>query len=298
MGLFTKSKKIQKSENLYKMLEIDASELDAYPTGLEDIMARNIDGFLIRNAMSLDSVEKLLTHYDGLDASEKHEVGNGMIQHPTPFSLIEQLSGNSRDSLIKFHKEAENRWDEFPKLSGVDFVSEMKSIIEKISGKRPVNPPAGADNQGIYNPATYKYLVPGKGEFKAHCGNYFHNEFPFVYEHMKEMSVIEDQMSYFIMLSPSSSGGELTLYDIEWSEAEIRESGDTVLVTHDGKRVDLLDEKKMARKMLKPNPGDMIVFAGGHIWHKVETALGPKPRRTIGGFLTIARDDKAFYIWS
>jgi len=297
MGLFTR-RKHKKAKNIYKMLEIDVSELDNYPNGLDDIMARNIDGFLIRNAVTLDAVEKLMKHYDNLDASEKFEVNNGMIQHPAPFSLIEQKSGNSKDSLINFHKEAEVRWEKFPQLSGVDFVGEMKSIIEKISGKRPVAPPKGTENEGIYNPATYKYLVPGQGEFKAHCGNYFHNEFPFIYQHMKEISIIKDQMSYFVMLSPSSSGGELTLYDIEWSDAEIRKSGDTILVTHDGKEVDLLDEKKLARKKLTPRPGDMIVFAGGQIWHKVEVAQGEKPRRTIGGFLTYAKDDKSIYIWS
>lgn len=297
MGLFTRKRK-KEDENLYKMIEIDASELSSYPNGLDDIMKRYIDGFLVRNALSLDSVEKLIQFYENLDESERHEVNGGMIQHPAPFSWMEQSSGDSKEALIRFHKEAEARWDKFPQSSGVDFVGEMRSVVEKISGNRSIEVPTGAGGQGIYNPATYKYLVPGQGEFKAHCGNYFHNEFPFVYEHMKEISLIKDQMSYFVMLAPSEIGGELTLYDIEWSEAEIRETGDTVLVKHDGTKVDLLNEKKLARKKLSPNPGDMIVFAGGQIWHKVEVPEGKKPRRTIGGFLTFAKDDESIYIWT
>ena len=47
---------------------------------------------------------------------------------------------------------------------------------------------------------------------------------------MKEISQIEHQMSYFVMLSPADKGGELTLYGVEWSQAEIRKKDDTTLV--------------------------------------------------------------------
>ena len=114
---------------------------------------------------------------------------------------------------------------------------------------------------------------------------------------MDEISIIENQMSYFVMLDPSEKGGELTLYDVLWENAEIRMNGDTVLKNKDGQTSDLNNHKQVKRQLLSPNAGDMIVFSGGRIWHKVE--LAEKTRRlTCGGFLTRSRDDQSVYTWS
>ena len=66
----------------------------------------------------------------------------------------------------------------------------------------------------------------------------------------------------------------------------------------EGNQYDLLNEEEVQRKKLKPGPGDMIVFAGGQIWHKVEFVQGSRPRFTIGGFMSRSKDDKTLYFWS
>ena len=100
------------------------------------------------------------------------------------------------------------------------------------------------------------------------------------------------------MLQPSDKGGELTLYNLRWNDVKIRLSGDTVLVDEKGKKYDLLNKKQVPRISIAPQAGDMIVFSGGQIWHKVEFVKGTTNRITLGGFLSFTKDEKGLYIWS
>jgi hypothetical protein len=282
---------------IYRFLDVDYSELDQYPDGIDRLQNGDHHGFIIRNVFSKEEVDSIVSNYLEIPSEELNEVNNGMIMYPAPFSLIDQSSENSRDKLNEYYRGTEIFWNNFPNQFGVDFVERCQTTITKMASGRTARTPVGEDGIGSYHPATFKHLVPGKGEFKAHCGNYFHREFPTFYAHMKAISTIRNQMSYFVMLKPSESGGELTLYDVSWEQAEIRHPGDVVLEAPDGKLYDLLDEKQVKRDYLKPGPGDMIVFSGGRIWHKVEVAQGSE-RYTIGGFMSIAKDDQSIYLWS
>lgn len=282
---------------IYRILDIDFSELENYSDGIDKLQNGGHHGFIIRNVFSQDEVNSIVASYTKIPEGELNEVNSGMIIYPAPFSLIDQNSENSKDKLNEYYRGTEVFWNNFSGQFGVDFVGRCKETISKIAGGRTAEIPIGEDGIGSYHPATFKHLVPGKGEFKAHCGNYFHKEFPTFYAHMKAISTIRNQMSYFVMLKPSESGGELTLYDVSWEQAEIRQTGDTVLEAPDGKLYDLLDTKNVKRDYLRPNPGDMIVFSGGRIWHKVEVAKGSE-RYTIGGFMSISKDDQSIYLWS
>lgn len=282
----------------YRFLEIDAADLDKYSTGITDIKDRKIDGFLIRNVLTHEESLTLVENLKKVDPSKKSHVNEGLIIYPKSFAQVDQSSQNSKDLLKAHYHEAEGFWNEFTTTFGVDYVGRVQSVLEKIADGRELKVPLGVDSEGHYNPATFKEMFPGKGELKAHCGNLFHNEFPTFYSHLMETSIIKNQMSYFVMLSPSEGGGELTLYDLQWDHVKKRLHGDTVLVDDNGTHYDLLNERQVTRKKLAPNAGDMIVFAGGQIWHKVEFIEGTKPRYTLGGFLSPSKDDRTVYFWS
>lgn len=282
---------------IYRFLDIDYDEVESYSDGIDNLQNGEQDGYLIRNVFSQEEVDSILSNYTKIPSDELNEVNSGMIIYPAPFSLIDQNSENSKEKLNEYYRGTEVFWNQFQDQFGVDFVQRCQSTIAIMANGRRAETPNGEDGVGSYHPATFKHLVPGKGEFKVHCGNYFHKEFPTFYAHMKAISTIQNQMSYFVMLKPSESGGDLTLYDVSWEQAEIRRTGDTVLEAKDGGLYDLLDTKKVKRDQLQPKPGDMVVFSGGRIWHKVEVAQGTE-RYTIGGFMSIAKDDKSIYLWS
>ena len=54
----------------------------------------------------------------------------------------------------------------------------------------------------------------------------------------------------------------------------------------------------MLSEKFNPEPGDLLIFYGGRIWHRVEPILGSKPRITLGGFINFSDDDKKCFYWS
>lgn len=295
-NLFRNRKK--SSKELYNFKTISHNEIADYPHGIEALKDGSIDGFLIKNVLNNEEVTALLKGYKALKPERINKINSGLSLFPEPFSLVDQLSENSRENLSTYFHKAEKLWLEFPETFGFDFVTRIKETLMTLSGSKYIEIPKGVDKKGIYNPATFKEMSPDVGELKAHCGNYFQKEFSTFYDHLEETSNIKDQLSYFVMLDPSESGGELTLYDLRWDDVKIRLSGDTILVDESGKEHDLLNPKKVKRISIAPEAGDMIVFSGGQIWHKVEYIKGNKNRITLGGFLSFTKDDKGLYFWS
>ena len=108
---------------------------------------------------------------------------------------------------------------------------------------------------------------------------------------------MDDQLSYFLMIQHPHSGGELTIYDLLWDTVkrkETMENNDFVIDDNDNK-IYIKDTRKFA---VDPQPGDIVLFAGGPIWHRVEDIGGTIPRITLGGFLNFSKDNTELYYWS
>jgi Rps23 Pro-64 3,4-dihydroxylase Tpa1-like proline 4-hydroxylase len=99
------------------------------------------------------------------------------------------------------------------------------------------------------------------------------------------------------MLQQPESGGELSLYDLEW------ENGQGKANNHENREVRLADGtmrniENDEVQMIDPQKGDMILFAGGQIWHRVESVQGNRERITLGGFLSFNYEKDAVVYWS
>ncbi len=49
---------------------------------------------------------------------------------------------------------------------------------------------------------------------------------------------------------------------------------------------------------MKLKEGDLIIFAGGEIWHEITQIEGRKNRITIGGFMAPSLNRQKWYVWS
>lgn len=108
---------------------------------------------------------------------------------------------------------------------------------------------------------------------------------------------MDDQLSYFVVLQQAESGGELTIYDMLWENVKRKESPENndFVIDDNDKAIYLTEVKNFA---VKPQPGDILIFSGGPIWHRVEDIKGNIPRITFGGFLNFSNDNKELYYWS
>jgi hypothetical protein len=124
----------------------------------------------------------------------------------------------------------------------------------------------------------------------------FQEQSPVYYQAVESMKK-EGQLSFFIVMQQPESGGELTLYDMVWEHVngkDFPENNEFVL-DKNGSKVFLNDVES---KKFNPEPGDLLIFYGGKIWHRVEPIMGTKPRITLGGFINFSDDKKKCFYWS
>lgn len=299
MGLFTNLfKKPVREHQLYDFRTVTVADLDNIPNGIRDMYDRRMDGLLIKNVLTLEEVETIKTNLNKLEESKKTVLNEGFSNYPMSFAQQDQTSENSRERLKAYFEGCVEFRETFLEVFGVDFEEKVQMVLGKLAGGRTVEAPIGVDDVGTFTPGNFRFLKPGPGTIKAHCGNYFHKEFPHFFSHLSERSHVKDQLSYFLMLQPAEAGGELRLFDIEWKDVETRLHGDTVLEGKDGKKYDLDHPRQVKYQDIKPEAGDMITFAGGQIWHRVEYVQGSRRRLTLGGFLSISHDDQKIYYWA
>ena len=129
--------------------------------------------------------------------------------------------------------------------------------------------------------------MPG-AEMNLHVGNYFLST-P-AYTHLASLLAPLDQLSFFLPISPPDSGGAIEVFDLKFGDA------DTPFLPNGE-----LDAKKVERERpfepFAPGKGDMFLFNGGRFYHRVDFVVGSRPRFTIGGFLSFARDPAITYHW-
>lgn len=169
-------------------------------------------------------------------------------------------------------------------------------VFDKLGGGRPLMIPPGFDNQGSYAGFTFRHLVPEYGNIPIHCGNLFHDRFYEFYTHLTSICEVIDQLSYFFMLQ-SSGGGELVLYDLEWQTGQHIKTN-TIVEDADNNIIDASSGKGLKRMTLPIETGDLLVFAGGEIWHSVNQITGSASRITLGGFIGFENNHEGFYYWS
>lgn len=149
-------------------------------------------------------------------------------------------------------------------------------------------------NEYKYAGYTIKKLEPNKGGLHVHIGNEFLQLLPECAELAKKV-VNRHQISFFYVIQSPDKGGGLSLYDLNWEESPeelIKEKG---FYSHQEREKFFSDRRKIT---VNPKEGDLIIFNGGNIWHKVEDILGEKNRITLGGFLGKSNVKNEILFWN
>ena len=300
MALFENIKQFLKlsPKGKYGISELSPDEAADYPNGLLDIKQRKLDGVLFRGFLTPEEVSKLVSGFDALQEPEYVKTSVGGV-YPIVFQqlAVQTESEPKAVSDAKFHDyftTSEDFAHRFDSRFGVDFRGKLFGLLEKMAGSREIAIPRGYNDEGNYAFCTFRRLIPEAGQMGYHTGNLFRNAYAKFYEHLDTKVGTYDQLSYFVLLQKPDTGGELTLYDLEWKDGQYKEDNRYV-VQPDGGKVDINDLKTMTMNM---KPGDMIIFNGAQIWHRVEHVYGKTDRITLGGFIGISHDDQKVFLWS
>lgn len=285
--------------------ELSKGELvDQYPNALHDLYAGKEDGFLVKGILSQEEVDTILANFQQVLDDEPAYTDVGFTYPPifAEFSnrTLDLPVGEKAAGISAYFARNDHFSTTFKDRFGVDLPQRLNDLFRQIGGGRKVSVPNGMEEEGKYPFATFRYLVPSVGMIAVHCGNYFQNTFLKVYQHLSSIVKVKDQMSFFIVLQEAEEGGELTVFNFRWEEGQskINPSEDREIYLPNGKPYFIDEDKGMQKIMLKPKVGDMVLFQGGRIWHRVEPVGGQQNRITFGGFMGFSDDEHVIYYWS
>jgi hypothetical protein len=267
--------------HLGEWLDLPFAEVSNHPDAIERIYAGTLDGMSIRGVFTEEEVTtgvlRARTHADEFnDYGKQIFFGTAIV--------------GADDDRADYYAAAPIINDRVDELFEVDFVGRIGQVLSAVGGGRPASVPS-EEGRGDYVPITIRFLPPDGGVMHAHTANEFCNAWG-SYEHLRQIARMWNSLSYFVVGQRPDSGGELVLYDLMWDDTpeDVRalpmsEERDGLLERFDKTPVDL-------------QVGDMILFTGGRIWHRVEPVHGERERVTIGGFAALSQDEEQVYFWS
>jgi hypothetical protein len=203
----------QPGEPLLRFPTIDVAEIHDYSTAIADMYAGDLDGIIVRGVLPPDVIELVVGRL------ERGEFGMEMTTYLTavnngPLSLGRTLIGSP--DIDAYFRNADEFREKFRVLfrDTVDFEQRFEQIVGALAGGLPVRVPSGPET-GTYTSATIRVLPKGC-EMHLHVGS----DFLLVpqCQHLAGLVDGGDQLSYFMPLTNSESGGELIVYALEWED--------------------------------------------------------------------------------
>jgi hypothetical protein len=262
---------------------------------LREIKDGEISGVIVKDFFSKSDLNTLVHNYLTADLKSSNLPLNQGITYPTVFAHVRKETNDDPVAIKNYFLNCEQFRNNFKEDFKVDAAGIIQQAFESVSGGRHIEPAIGIDNNGRYPFATFRNLNPDTGEMTLHCGLYFYELVPEFYKHLHTIVGNDNQLSYFVLLQKPEIGGEMTIFDVTREEA-IKKIDDLQLESKKGEILHI--EKNVDHIHLTIEDGDLLVFDGGTIWHRIEIVKGNKNRITLGGFIGFTKDNNAIYYWS
>lgn len=269
------------TRRLGEWLDLPVGDVAALGDAVGRIYDGELDGMTIRGVFSEAEMSTAVLR------ARRHGAEHRDHGEQIMFGTALVGADDDRDAYYADAAAFERRLDEM--FDGT-FADRVEGVLSAIAGGRPATVPR-EEGRGRYVPATVRFLPPGRGVMHAHTANEFCDVWG-AYGHLREVARMWDSLSYFVIGEAPEVGGALELYDLMWDDTpeDIRD------LAMSGDRDRLLE--RFPVRSVTPGVGDMIVFTGGRIWHRVAPVTGASERVTVGGFLALSADDRVVYYWS
>jgi hapalindole-type alkaloid chlorinase len=274
-------------DNIFNnFIEVDFNNQDADQNYIEQIYQSKLDGFVTRGVLSTEEVKEILDIASKVKEEDCLPTSNGRL-FPYPYATISDKE-KTLDGYI-------NKNEALLRLPLEKFRTRIQDFFNKYSGSFNAKVPKvlKSDTPSAYG--TFRFFMPKMGGLFVHCGYFFQEEHAIYFDVVEEMDKAI-QFSFFMMLQYPENGGALTIYDMLWPEVnakDVFENNEYVLDKNRNK-VYLKDVETFS---VRPEPGDILIFNGGPIWHRVEEIEGTRPRISFGGFINFSKDGKDLFYW-
>ncbi len=283
------------SDTNFKFLEFEPGHFPSKEE-IDSLFNDEITGILLKSFLTTKESDRVIYGFDLIDYKEKVQINEGFISYPLTFAQFTQQKLAGKITIEEYNRLTVNLINTTEEVFGVNFIDRLVTFLQEYESIDSISSLYKNSEQYLV-PYTFRDLFPGKGELIAHCENLFFEEFPDFFNLLKLVDIKDNKLSYFITLQAAEEGGELCCFDLNWKSVKARLS-ERYLLDVAGNQIDLEDEQLVKRFKIRPEKGDLLLFAGGNIWHRVEQVKGIKRRITVGGFIAERNLNSNYYIWS
>ena len=262
-----------------KWITIAADAVKQYPDGINQIYQEQLEGMIIKNVFS--GAEMLRVQQE----LESPDLKTYDVRYGATLGQILVAKGND---LSAYWQQAKLFRTAIKSIFQTDFEAKVEALFSQMSGGRKIELPT--EKGHAYSPATIRLARPQQGGIPPHTGNEFLDDS--AYDYLKTIAKVINGLSYFIVINKPEKGGELVVYDLPPEVLNKQETELEKIV------INKQNLEQYPQRQIVPDVGDMVIFKGGNIMHKVADILGDKTRITIGGFLALSQDESKIYYWS
>ena len=265
----------------FRCLDINFDSINEHSGIMRNLWSDQLDGIIIRDVVSKSFISEFLQLVTDSGANiPSISYYWGQVFGRVLTSQLDDIDEYFKDALL-YDSNLPQIWGN----SSSSWPTFFSQILQILYGQLACIPQLS--NGKFLLSSTVRLISHGK-ELTTHCGNQFAQNTSKLYD-LSRISILDDQVSYFLLLQPPFEGGELSIFDAKWSDrSEILSAGATLVQT-----IESRDSLKLDLKA-----GDLLIFQGGQIYHRVERIHGSIPRITLGGFITPSLDMQKLYFWS
>ncbi len=281
-------------ENIFfNFIEVPFDKLAESGDLIKKIKDKELDGFVLKNLFSKQEIADILAAIEK-PLEEKAMVTPSGLMFPSPFAIVT----NSGERLDAYYESIDVIHELMDREPVVKLIRErIESFFNAVAKNYKVSVPINKEKGIPVSEGCFRVFFKDRGGLFVHCGNLFQQQSEFYYSLLENDIDMSDQLSFFFCLQNTEIGGELTIYDMLWKDVKRKAAPDenNSVIDDKGNTIYLKD---LPQFIVKPLPGDILVFSGGPIWHRVENIKGDTPRITYGGFVNFSNDGKEIFYWS
>ncbi len=264
---------------------------------IDEMKTLELDGVIIKNFLeeseTYNLLDNLYPQIGRLNSGLNHS-----LTYPMTFASLDREDSKAMPhQLSEYFKKAKQYRTKFIQQFGVDVEGKFGTLFSELNQKHPARiHELGIEHSYISN--TFRVIVPGKNHINIHCGNQFIHQSPEFYEPLLKVADVWNQLSFFSVLEKPEIGGELSVYNVAYDVAEHADIERQEIILKTGQRLNPENKSQLYRRKFAIEKGDLIIFSGGQLWHRVEEVYGNIPRITIGGFIGFSKSNNDIYYWS
>jgi hypothetical protein len=282
-------------------IDIQYKILDSYKTNqhknswLDETISKEIDGFIIRNAINENQIRHIVQEFDNAPKSAIALLPNGEgLVYPFPYSMV-----HNDDLSMKYFSTVNAAQPAINTLLSEDA---NKFILNTFSPytEKSILPIPPMDNN-VLSKINFRKLNSNTKGISIHCENSFlHQLAPYFKKHLEKHVALYEQLSFFFVVKKIKDSGDIVLYSKEWNSFNVKHEhfSDEQQKSDDLIFFRLNNAKDVTFQVIQLNEGDLFVFRAGQIWHRVKNIEHSVDRITMGGFLSQSKKNNSIYYWA